>query len=50
MGRGRGAYSILEGRLAGRAHLEEPGIDGSIILKCIFKKRDGGAMDWIYLA
>jgi hypothetical protein len=33
----------LAGRLAGRDHLEEPGIDGSKILKCIFKKRDGGA-------
>jgi hypothetical protein len=30
-------------------HLEDPGIDGKIILKCIFKKWDGG-MDWIDMA
>jgi hypothetical protein len=29
-------------------HLGDPGVDGSIILKWIFKKWDGG-MDWIEL-
>jgi hypothetical protein len=29
--------------------LEVPGIDGRIILKWIFRKRDGG-MDWIDVA
>jgi hypothetical protein len=42
MGEGRSAYRILVGRPEGRNHLEDPGIDGRIILKWIFKKWDGG--------
>jgi hypothetical protein len=30
-------------------HLADPGLDGRIILKCIFKKWHG-SMDWIELA
>jgi hypothetical protein len=30
-------------------HLEDPGVDGRIILKLIFKKWDGGT-DWIDMA
>jgi hypothetical protein len=30
-------------------HLEDPDVDGRIILKCIFRKWDGG-VDWIDLA
>jgi len=30
--------------------LEDPGIDGRIILRCIFRKWDGGGTDWIDLA
>ena len=32
----------------GKRHLEDPGLDGRIILKCIFRKFDGG-MGWIDL-
>jgi hypothetical protein len=30
--------------------LEEPGVDGRIILKCIFERLGGGGIDWINLA
>jgi hypothetical protein len=43
MGEGKGAYRILVGRPEGRNHLEDPGIDGRIILKWIFKNWDGGS-------
>jgi hypothetical protein len=38
------------GNLSGRDHLQDPRVDGRIILRWIFKKRDGGGMDGIYLA
>jgi hypothetical protein len=38
MGEKRGAYRILVGRPEGRHHLGDPGVDGRIILKRIFKK------------
>ena len=30
-----------------RDHLEDPGVDSMIILRWIFRKWDGGDMDWI---
>ena len=38
------------GDLRERAHLEDPGIDGRIILRWIFMEWDGGGMDLIDLA
>jgi hypothetical protein len=37
MGVRRGVYRILVGNLRKRDHLEEPGIDGRIILRRIFR-------------
>ena len=37
------------GKPEGKNHLGDPGVDGRIKLKWIFKKWDGG-MDWIHLA
>jgi len=33
-----------------RDHLVDPGVDGRIILRWIFRKWDVGGMDWIDLA
>jgi len=40
---------IWGGDLSDRNHLEDLGVEGSIILKCIFNN-GGGGMDWIALA
>ena len=40
---------FLWGNLRERDHLEDPGIDGRIILKWVFRNW-GGEMDWIDLA
>jgi hypothetical protein len=38
------------GNLGERGHFEDPGIDGRIILRCIFRRWDVGVWDWIELA
>jgi hypothetical protein len=45
-GQGEGVYMILVEDLREGDHLEDPGVDGRTILKCIFTKWDWG-MDWI---
>jgi hypothetical protein len=42
MGERRGAYRVLVGKLREKDHLEDGGVDGRIILKCVFEKWDGG--------
>jgi hypothetical protein len=38
---GRNAYRVLVGKLEGRNHLKDPGVDGRIILKWVFERLDG---------
>jgi len=38
IGERRGIYRVLVGKPEGKNHLEDPGIDGRIILRCIFRK------------
>jgi hypothetical protein len=45
MGGRRGAYRFLMRKPEGSKHLEDPGVNGMIILNWIFKKWNGG-MDW----
>jgi hypothetical protein len=43
MGERRDAYRALAGKPEGRNHLEDPGVDGRIILKWTCERLDGGA-------
>ena len=45
----RGVYRVWWGNLRIRDHFEDPGIDGRIILRWVFRKWDAG-LDWIDLA
>jgi len=49
MGKKNGAYRILVGKSEGKNHLEDPGVDGNIILRWILRNVDGG-MGWVCLA
>jgi len=40
MGESRGVYRVLVGKPEGNSHLEDPGIDGRIILRWIFRTWD----------
>jgi hypothetical protein len=48
-GERKGVYWILVGKPEGKNHVEEPSVDGRIILQCFTKKWNGG-MNWIELA
>jgi len=37
-GERRGVYRVLVGKPEGKNHLEDPGVDGRIILRWIFRK------------
>ena len=37
MGERRGAYRVLVGEPKGKSHLEDPDVDGRIILRCIIR-------------
>jgi hypothetical protein len=42
MGERRGVYGVLVGKPEEKNHLEDPGVDGRIILRSIFRKWDVG--------
>ena len=50
MGERRVVYRVLVGKPVERDNLGDPGVDGRIILKCIFRKWDVGVWTgWSWL-
>jgi hypothetical protein len=49
MGESRDAYRVFVGKPEGSNHLEDPDVNGRVILTLIFRNWEGG-MDWIDLA
>jgi hypothetical protein len=50
MGEGRGVYRVLVGKPEGKKPLGNPGLDGRIILRRIFRKWDVGVwtgLSWL---
>ena len=46
----RGIYKVLVGKPEGKNHLGDPGVDGKIILRWIFRKWDVGVWTgWSWL-
>jgi len=40
MGERRGVFRVLVGKLRERDHWGDPGVDGRVIFRCVFRKRD----------
>jgi len=49
-GRGEAYTGFRWGNLKQTDDLGDPGVDGRIILRWIFRKWEVGGMDWIYMA
>jgi hypothetical protein len=52
MGEGNGVYTVLVGKLSERDHWGDPGVDGKIIIRQIFRKWDLGVwtgLSWLRL-
>jgi hypothetical protein len=50
MGEGRGVYRVLVGKTEGKRPLGDPGVDGRIILRRIFRNWDVGVwtrLSWL---
>jgi hypothetical protein len=46
-GKGKVHRGFWYGNLRERVHLEDQGVDGRTILRCIYRKQDGGKLEWI---